>query len=143
MKALFTGEYCPNECDLPPEKRTVKPAAAAKKPSTKDNVDAILNQLYKQVYKMPAVGGWTIPAGSFVPAGGFVPPTAPAMPSNAGYKPAHDQCPQPYCRAKGQATHTSHAGGIDFVHYECTICKEKWANVLSISKPVNGTFTVH
>lgn len=26
MKPLFSvGEFCPNECDLPPEKRTVKP----------------------------------------------------------------------------------------------------------------------
>lgn len=30
MKALFTGEYCPNECDLPIEKRTAKPPKITK-----------------------------------------------------------------------------------------------------------------
>lgn len=109
MKPLFTGFYCPNDCDKP---------AAKTKDSNKTPPHGIdYSKIRKATGRLNptfSVGGWGFP----------VPPPAPPPPD--------DQCRDFYCGAIGKKTHSygviNSPGIYDwFDAYECQICKKKWS----------------
>ena len=101
MKPLFTGHFCPNDCDRPKAQ-----APAPKK--TGATMVPIPNTTW---------GPWGAIAN-------WLPPTQNA------YKPADDECRNGMCRAKGKPTHSSVVTGnpvMYFTHYQCTLCNQTWA----------------
>jgi len=113
MKPLFTGFYCPNDCDRPKAALTINATTASNTPAGTINYANIK----KTTAKHPAFI-W------------FVPPTAPATPAPLRTF-ADDDCRDFYCGAKG--TRVLQSGTIQpdgstkwDDHYECTRCKKTW-----------------
>jgi hypothetical protein len=145
MKPLFSGEYCPNECDLPPERRTKKPAAASK--STADHINDVLTKIYGLQGITAKPRAWVIPTAPANPFGGWGSPTfnqhqgsGSAGPSS-GYTPGPDDCRDPYCRAKGAIKHQWLGQGVSASwqdHYQCKLCGKEW-DVASPATQVTST----
>ena len=111
MKPLFTGFYCPKDCDKPHLK------------AAKLKAEIEYAQALSAVPKISYVNTATVPS----PFNWFIPPSAPAQPSaTVPYTPRPDQCSKSSCRGQGKITHSSNVV-VPLNHYECTICGDKWA----------------
>lgn len=124
MKPLFSGEFCPNECDWP--------ESAAHQEYLKKLRDAVVKEMAEPKLIIQGwTGGWT---------GGWTTPTMPATPQATGYSPGPDDCPDPYCRAKGtkvssQQTLVSQTWVPAVEHYKCNLCSKEWDVYLSGNQP--------
>lgn len=111
MKPLFTGFYCPNDCDKPG-------VVAARKSAYQAQLDALKQSIYRTM-QAPAtapIPAWPSGIGNWIPA----PPT-PVKP------PADDDCRDPYCGAKGTVVVTVWRGAyIDYFMYQCKNCSKQW-----------------
>jgi hypothetical protein len=101
MKPLFTGFFCPKDCDRP--KAFVEPKA----PATPGTIT------YASIKKKAnSYGGW----------GGLAAwlPATPPQPD--------DECRDLMCRAKGRKTHAVGMGNPMAWHdsYQCTTCSKTW-----------------
>lgn len=114
MRPLFTGFYCPNNCD--------KPQAKAKKLS--DVPVEVIADIYKKIYG--AQQGAIATPRVWSPFGGMFPVTpnhTPAM--------ADDQCRDFYCSGKGAKTHVvftnlGSPNATEETHYTCQTCTCTW-----------------
>lgn len=113
MKPLFTGFYCPNDCD--------KPGVVA---ARKSEYQAQLNTIRQNIYKAMGVVAqprMTVPHPGPVVGGWHVPQALPPTPL------ADDDCRDPYCGAKGTVIVTVWSGPqIDYFMYQCKTCSKQW-----------------
>jgi hypothetical protein len=105
MKPLFTGFYCPKDCDRPFMR--------------KEQIDKEIKQAQDAMAKPQH---WTtLPTPMFIPYRG------------ANYTPpmADDECRDFYCNGKGKPTHTAAVqnpgGPLNFVYYQCGLCNKTWS----------------
>ena len=113
MKPLFTGFYCPNDCDKPHLKaaRLANTIAKAQDIMTKPRI------FMKPV--APAIHN----IGAWIPYSG-----GPPVPQYAPM--ANDECRDFFCNGKGKVTHTSVYTGINTAHYACDICAKTWGIIV-------------
>lgn len=103
MKPLFTGSFCPKDCDRPNHKAAEIAVAQDLIAKPKAWVTANANVI-------PWGGGW-----------GF--------PTMSKYVPAKGQCPDAMCRGKGVHQYSSFTTDTNNVttgrdHYSCGICSK-------------------
>lgn len=114
MKPLFTGFFCPKDCDKP----HLRLKALDKEIAEAHKTMAIPRIL------MPA----TQPNANVWNMGGWLPYTGPVAPAVVL---ADDECRDFFCNAKGKVTHsvtvTQPSGIVDrFVYYACVACAKTW-----------------
>lgn len=117
LKPLFTGFFCPNDCDRPKSPTPAKRIdfATIKKDSSWASAGANV---------FPWVGGWF---GNLAPA-----------PSS--YTPATGQCRKPVCRGQGKHLYSSWVTDVTgkvsgYDKYECTICNAQHDEVNNSGTP--------
>lgn len=124
MKPLFTGFYCPNNCDKP----HLKAAAIAK------TIAEALDLMAKP--RITIKGNNTIAT----PGGGVWSVWPTWTTPNTVAPMADDQCRHVYCNGKGKLTHTSYVAGSlgtpgqNFEHYQCKLCNRTWQVDIDVAK---------
>jgi hypothetical protein len=117
MKPLFTGFYCPKDCDRPHLR------AKALDEEIKKAQDAMARP---RITANPNVWGFS----GMLPYRGAV-PAAPAV------QLADDECRDFFCNGKGKTTHTTITQGwtTQDVHYQCGTCSKTWFVTKPVPKP--------
>ena len=122
MKPLFTGHFCPNDCDRP----AVKAARLNKE------IEEIQGILAKPRIWAPLYGG-------------FIPPTAPATPTRNAYIPKNNECRDGMCRAVGNNVYNTAdmttTPATWYNHYECSLCSKTWK--VRANTATGGVVVVH
>lgn len=100
MKPLFTGSYCPKDCDRP----NVKAAGLYKAIAEAQDIAAVPRTW------TPFSNPWT---------------GVPSTPK-ASIALADDECRDFFCNGKGKYTHVSKYQTTEDHHFQCGICAKTW-----------------
>lgn len=119
LKYLFTGTYCPNDCDRP-DLKAKQLAAINKTIAEAQDLSA-----KPRIYTHLPVGGtlsWPLPSAA-----------------KAAYQPTDDQCRDPMCRSKGTMEYQTYIGfTLTDTTYKCNLCSKTWTITHSTAGGSNG-----